>query len=466
MINQELRAREEFCAAKADVWALGVIFVAMLTRTLPWDESLISDYDYAYYKHCDPNHLLSRFDISPELNNVLKRIFCDPDIRMNISELRDEIEKIETFGPGNHLAYDIDLDQLQKKIERRFGPRRTLLLPLQLDLLHKDANTILWAFPSKLEQIPSKLDSMNDRAADVRRRADLYLNELIETDPCRRNNRCQYRAGRIIEVLDIIENRFDEIRAYQAQHALPLQAPGDLTSAALKIVTNLLSPKPGPVRPPRPSSRDIIDSYPIVMASSNLSSEPSFASPIPAGMFGPQPYTQSGSSAEESAGPVTPEMTTTDINAAALPNVAPPGKKVTSIKVKKSGAVGIRDPAEASGSGSSSADITCQFPKPPAATFAPTKLTLEPVPVTKLPPLRAPSPPFWFIPLGSSAWTDKPKPKVPVKRMEKSKLQMEVKLPDKPKPPPTKRSPTSSQRIFQAAVRFLANPKPKKTAAA
>lgn len=456
--------REEFCAAKADVWALGVILVAMITRTLPWDECNVTDYDYAYYRLCDPNHLLTRFDISKEVNEVLKKVFCDPNKRLTAAQLRKEIEKINEFGPGTHLIYDLDLERLEKNIAKRYGPRKSLLLPLKLDQLHRDANATLWALPSTSKFDISSLDIeiWADRASTLRQHADVLLAELHVVDPSKRN-RCQYKAGRVREVLGLIDRRLAEIRTLMAKKATDV--PSDLTVAALKIVSNLFSITSNFVNKAGPgiqsvASASFIPPLPAAKASSGLSSEPSTSITIPIVLVDSPAATNSDSSGEDSSGPVTPETTAADVGAAASPTVEASAHagELTSV-LEEEPNIEELDLTDSDGF------TAVSLRKPPAVAIvpAPPVSARAPVAAAKLPPIRAPSMSRWPLPPGAGTWlvTRKPSPLPRTKMASKKPAKPKANLPDdneKLTPPPNKRSPSSSQRLFQAAVRFLANP--------
>ncbi|EJU06687.1 hypothetical protein DACRYDRAFT_44525, partial [Dacryopinax primogenitus] len=88
--------REPYCAAAADVWALGVILVNLVTGRNPWHKAV--EGDSVYDNFCrDPNALQNILPISPELNHLLRRIFVEPKLRPSIPEIRKDVLKIDRF---------------------------------------------------------------------------------------------------------------------------------------------------------------------------------------------------------------------------------------------------------------------------------------------------------------------------------------------------------------------------------
>ena len=73
------------------MWSLGVILVNLTCGRNPWKKASPEDSSFrAFLK--DSDFLSTILPISPELNNILRRVFeCDPRRRINVQELRDMI---------------------------------------------------------------------------------------------------------------------------------------------------------------------------------------------------------------------------------------------------------------------------------------------------------------------------------------------------------------------------------------
>ncbi|KAF9782833.1 kinase-like domain-containing protein [Thelephora terrestris] len=83
---------------KADVWALGVVLVNMITRHNPWHLASIKDPLYHEYLR-SPSSLALMLKISPATLTILKRVFIPHGLRITIPELRKRIEAVDSFYP-------------------------------------------------------------------------------------------------------------------------------------------------------------------------------------------------------------------------------------------------------------------------------------------------------------------------------------------------------------------------------
>lgn len=83
---------------KADVWALGVVLVNMITRHNPWHLASTKDPLYNEYLR-SPSSLALMLKISPATLAILKRVFIPHGLRMTIPELRKRIEAVDSFYP-------------------------------------------------------------------------------------------------------------------------------------------------------------------------------------------------------------------------------------------------------------------------------------------------------------------------------------------------------------------------------
>lgn len=87
-----------YLCAPNDIWSLGVILVNLACGRNPWKQASSEDATYrAFLK--DRSFLKTILPISDELNHLLARVFeRDPQKRLNIQELRREIEHLPRFG--------------------------------------------------------------------------------------------------------------------------------------------------------------------------------------------------------------------------------------------------------------------------------------------------------------------------------------------------------------------------------
>lgn len=78
---------KDYNTASNDVWALGVIFVNLITSRNPWDQATLSDTRFAHYLR-DPNILFKTLPISRQSSALLKHIFWQGESsRCSASEL-------------------------------------------------------------------------------------------------------------------------------------------------------------------------------------------------------------------------------------------------------------------------------------------------------------------------------------------------------------------------------------------
>jgi serine/threonine protein kinase len=94
----EKRKFVSYSPFKADVWALGIVLVNMITRHNPWHLASTQDPLYNEYLR-SPSSLALMLRISPATLTILKRIFIPHGLRISIPELRKRIEAVESFYP-------------------------------------------------------------------------------------------------------------------------------------------------------------------------------------------------------------------------------------------------------------------------------------------------------------------------------------------------------------------------------
>lgn len=91
------RNRRFFDAERNDIWALGIIFVNVLSGRLPW--GVASEEDENYFRHMrHPHHLRHTLPISPEANYILQRIF-HPSLEFapSLDDVREMLVRVRTF---------------------------------------------------------------------------------------------------------------------------------------------------------------------------------------------------------------------------------------------------------------------------------------------------------------------------------------------------------------------------------
>jgi len=81
-----------------DVWSLGIILLNLATGRNPWKTATLSDETFCEYLRNPSQFFPSVLPISPEANGILLRMLhVDWTERMTLSEIRQEMEDIETF---------------------------------------------------------------------------------------------------------------------------------------------------------------------------------------------------------------------------------------------------------------------------------------------------------------------------------------------------------------------------------
>ncbi|CAK5275930.1 unnamed protein product, partial [Mycena citricolor] len=96
------RDRESYSTRGADSWALGIIFIALLTSSLPWRVPVDSDRRFAAYRS-DPANLLRRMlDLTPAFSCLLNRIFHPNQRRRpGLQQLRTDVLSMDRFLVGS-----------------------------------------------------------------------------------------------------------------------------------------------------------------------------------------------------------------------------------------------------------------------------------------------------------------------------------------------------------------------------
>ncbi|OSD08084.1 kinase-like protein [Trametes coccinea BRFM310] len=86
-----------YSTLRADMWALGVILLNMVTGYIGWQTATIHDKQFRRFLEEEDN-LLGVFPISKELNTILRRVFTIiPKDALTLSQLRREVRNVKTF---------------------------------------------------------------------------------------------------------------------------------------------------------------------------------------------------------------------------------------------------------------------------------------------------------------------------------------------------------------------------------
>ncbi|TFK84504.1 kinase-like protein [Polyporus arcularius HHB13444] len=93
----KLYGYKPYCTRTADIWALGVIFVNMLSGRNPWEKASMSDLDFAEFID-DPDYLYDALPISEAACDILHDTFAlNPLKRITLRKLREAVLNTETF---------------------------------------------------------------------------------------------------------------------------------------------------------------------------------------------------------------------------------------------------------------------------------------------------------------------------------------------------------------------------------
>ncbi|KAL1749138.1 kinase-like domain-containing protein [Schizophyllum fasciatum] len=85
-----------------DVWALGVILIAMCSGRLPWLRAELADANFEAYI-TNPFYFVEVLPITPAVNTLLRRVFrTRPEKRIPIAQLREAVLNLDTFYVEGH----------------------------------------------------------------------------------------------------------------------------------------------------------------------------------------------------------------------------------------------------------------------------------------------------------------------------------------------------------------------------
>ncbi|KAJ3205886.1 hypothetical protein HDU67_008572 [Dinochytrium kinnereticum] len=101
-----------YSPAASDIWALGIVLINLLFSKNPWYEATPTDPIFSQFIGSDPDILRRQFDLTPELDQVLRRVFSlDPAMRLPLSELKRQILSVPRFVKINNAAPVTHLSQ-------------------------------------------------------------------------------------------------------------------------------------------------------------------------------------------------------------------------------------------------------------------------------------------------------------------------------------------------------------------
>ncbi|PIL29604.1 transporter [Ganoderma sinense ZZ0214-1] len=160
----QMTDRQPFDTRYADIWALGVILVNMITSRQPWCIASSEDCCFSTWLE-DRDFLKQVFPISDGANLIIQRIFqLEPLDRISLSELRREIRELDTFFPTSNerietsdLSWFVAADVRQPLTPQvlrppRRPPPRPLRLPELKDILGETGSTCPSQVPSLTAQ--------------------------------------------------------------------------------------------------------------------------------------------------------------------------------------------------------------------------------------------------------------------------------------------------------------------------
>lgn len=132
LTSTECAGPQPYCPDAGDVWALGVIFVNMISGSTPWEEASVKDACFAEFAK-DPNFLYDELPISTAAYAIILRIFtfC-PLRRVTLPILRKMVLKADTFfrRPPTATAAAVQIDGTKQKcVEELIKPCESVYQP-------------------------------------------------------------------------------------------------------------------------------------------------------------------------------------------------------------------------------------------------------------------------------------------------------------------------------------------------
>ncbi|KAI0718160.1 hypothetical protein C8T65DRAFT_725854 [Cerioporus squamosus] len=101
-------------ARKADMWALGLILLNMISGGIPWRRASRTSDTYTEFVD-DPNYLLKCVPLSHGANRIIRRMLrANPLIRANISDVSAMIMELDTFWRPYDEPAPTEWDDLMK----------------------------------------------------------------------------------------------------------------------------------------------------------------------------------------------------------------------------------------------------------------------------------------------------------------------------------------------------------------
>ncbi|KAL5476766.1 hypothetical protein ACEPAI_2952 [Sanghuangporus weigelae] len=185
---------ERYSSPRADIWALGVIFMALIASCPPWSEASVEAKDYRYPNECviddrflayalfEPDYLYNAFPISRDANEILKSIFTlDPHQRTSIKDLSTRILNAKKFsretGPEMMANTVADFESVELHAVNAHVPEETDVTDAPIDPY------IIDEFPSPSEHLQLLSDAEEDEdILDMSIAEEVALSLLAEAD--------------------------------------------------------------------------------------------------------------------------------------------------------------------------------------------------------------------------------------------------------------------------------------------
>lgn len=163
-----------------DIWSLGILLISMLTGMLPWDTPTLDNHHFQQYL-TQPDFFTSFLPISQEAAVLLRRILVyKPLDRISLAELREEVDKIDTFFLTDEeiASAPEEARKVAKECaanQRRASSGAPLLFPMPPSL---STSSSTWSAKSELPVTPETYPVRP--VADIHEMSDgLDLNEPV-----------------------------------------------------------------------------------------------------------------------------------------------------------------------------------------------------------------------------------------------------------------------------------------------
>ncbi|KAJ3120317.1 hypothetical protein HK098_004690 [Nowakowskiella sp. JEL0407] len=114
-LNPQYASKMGYSTASNDCWSLGVILINLLFGKNPWHEASDTDPIYSSYIGKNPRILKQQFKLTGEFDMILRRVFCAPENRCTVFELKQMVEKCSAFTTSNSTPV---LERVSEEVPR------------------------------------------------------------------------------------------------------------------------------------------------------------------------------------------------------------------------------------------------------------------------------------------------------------------------------------------------------------